>query len=298
MAKEKQEPKRKKKWGDRRGARLMKEIDPVHTYMAHLMPKRCEAEVFIRETVDITNLLEFMKRRNEEGKGPKTTLFHCICTAVAKTISMRPILNRFVSGRRYFMRDQISMAFVAKRQFEDYAEETLVTIFLEDDTDLSIMSQRISGDVQKVRKTDGNKADDILRILQKMPRFVMAFLMWIFRRLDYHGKLPAWFTDNDPNYATVLLSNLGSIKCGAPYHHLSNFGTTSIIVTIGQIHKAEVIDEEGVARVRDVVELGLTLDERIGDGFYFARSVRLLKYILAHPELLDRPITESFDYEY
>ena len=40
------------------------------------------------------------------------------------------------------------------------------------------------------------------------------------------------------------------------------------------------------------------IDERIGDGFYFVRSLRLVKYIFAHPELLDRPLGEPSGFTY
>ena len=41
--------------------------------------------------------------------------------------------------------------------------------------------------------------------------------------------------------------------------------------------------------MKDSVELGLTVDERIADGYYYAKSIRLLKKLLDNPELLERP---------
>lgn len=43
------------------------------------------------------------------------------------------------------------------------------------------------------------------------------------------------------------------------------------------------------------MEFGVTSDERIADGFYFAKSVNLEKYFLTHPKLLDEPISKTFD---
>ena len=48
--------------------------------------------------------------------------------------------------------------------------------------------------------------------------------------------------------------------------------------------------------MRETVELGLTIDERLADGYYYSKSIRLLKHLLEHPELLDRPISEEVDY--
>ena len=48
--------------------------------------------------------------------------------------------------------------------------------------------------------------------------------------------------------------------------------------------------------MRDSVELGITVDERIADGYYYSKSIRLLKKLLENPELLERPLSEGLDY--
>ena len=161
------------------------------------------------------------------------------------------------------------------------------------ETTLEKMRKRIVGDAAQVREKGGNDINDLLDKLAKLPRCVMRFAMCIFRFLDFHGWMPESICRGDSNYATVLLSNLGSIKCNAAYHHLNNYGTNSIVITIGKIHKEQVIDLQGNVSVRDVVTLGATADERIADGFYFAKSLRILEQILEQPELLERPVSTS-----
>ena len=70
------------------------------------------------------------------------------------------------------------------------------------------------------------------------------------------------------------------------------------MVTIGTLHKEERIMPDGSREVRDVVDIGATLDERIADGFYFARSLKLIKHIFANPALLDRPLCEPSEFDY
>ena len=48
--------------------------------------------------------------------------------------------------------------------------------------------------------------------------------------------------------------------------------------------------------MRDSIDLGLTIDERIADGYYYSKTVRLLKKLLAEPELLERPLNEEVEY--
>ena len=72
-----------------------------------------------------------------------------------------------------------------------------------------------------------------------------------------------------------------------------------MMVAIGTLHKEEILMEDGHKEIRNVVDLGVTLDERIADGFYFARSLKLIKHIFAHPELLELPMSvpSGFDYK-
>ena len=71
-----------------------------------------------------------------------------------------------------------------------------------------------------------------------------------------------------------------------------------LMITIGAMHKSPAVMPDGSIEVRDIVDIGATLDERIGDGFYFARSLKLIQHICAHPELLDRPLEEDSCYDY
>ena len=216
-----------------------------------------------------------------------------MATAVGKTVYNRPLLNRFIAGKRMYQRNKITLAFVVKRQFKDEAEESMVITEIDGDTTLEKMSRRILGDADSVRRDDGNGIDDFLSTLSKLPRFIMRFAMCIFRFLDFHGWMPESICKGDNNYATVLLSNLGSIKCNAAYHHLNNYGTNSIVITIGKLHKEQIVNDDGSMSVRDMISVGATVDERIADGFYFAKSIRLLEEILEHPERLEQPISSE-----
>ena len=288
-----------KKRGNRRDGKRVREMDPMHALIPYLMPNRCDSEVYINQTVDVTNLCAYLKTKADPENRYKPTIFHLFVAAVAKTVTHRPLLNRFIAGKRCYERSHISLSFVAKRQFTDHSEESIMILHTNDNTTLDEISKKIVGEVRQARETGQNSTDKLLDTFAKAPRWFMNLFMWVYKKLDYYGKAPRSLTDNDPNFTTVLLSNLGSIKCGAIYHHLNNYGTNSILITIGQIYKTEVIDQRGNREVRDVLDLGITLDERIADGFYFAKSVKLLQHFIENPELLEAPLKEkNFNYEY
>ena len=276
--------KKKKRWGDRRDGRWVREAPGLQTVMAHLMPNRTDCEVYINDTIDATELIKYLEKKNAQHPEYKTTLFHCFILGIARMVKERPLMNRFIQGRRIYERDEISLSFVCKRRFSDNGEEALIV-----------------GDVNETRKSEHSTGgvDALLDAFAKIPRPLLMLLIRIIRWLDFWGLEPDFITEGDPNYTTVLCSNLGSIKCSSVYHHLNNYGTNSIMVTIGTLHKEERILPDGSREERDVVDIGATLDERIADGFYFARSLKLIKHIFANPELLDKPLSEpsGFDYQ-
>ena len=290
----------KRRWGDRRDGRWVREVTGLQCIMSNLMPNRTDCEVCLQDKFDVTELMAYLEKKNASHPDYKTTLFHCILVAVTKMVRERPFLNRFIQGRRTYERYEISLGFVAKRRFADGAEESLMVLTPSDEDTLDTVSRKIVGDTTKMRKSetaDGG-IDATIDVFKKIPRLLLMFVIRCIRWLDFWGLVPKSLTEGDPNFTSVFLSNLGSIKCPAVYHHLNNYGTNSIMVTIGTLHKEELIMPAGTKQIRDVVDFCATLDERIADGFYFARSLKLIRHIFAHPEMLDRPIGEPSGFEY
>lgn len=291
---------KKRKFGDRRDAKRIR-VPAVQSMMGYLYPKRTDNEVYLNDDIDATNLLKYLEKKNKEHPEYKTTLFHCMVVAIARIVRERPHLNRFIQGWRFYERNEISISFVVKRKFRDDAEESLMMLVPKDEDTLDSVSRKIVGDVKETRKSDTATGgiDEMLEKFLKLPHPIFALAIRIIRWLDFWGINLKILTDGDPNYSTVLLSNLGSIRAKSVYHHLNNYGTNSLLITIGTLHDEEVLMPDHTKEIRKMFDIGVTLDERIGDGFYFAKSLRLLHYIFENPELLDKPLGEpsGFDYE-
>ena len=291
--------KQPRKRHDRRDGVLVKNIPSLNVILANLFPSRADCEVYLHQEIDVTDLLRYIDSKNTPDAPYKTTLFHCFVTMVARVCNERSFLNRFVQGGRIYERDEILVSFVAKRRFTDHSEEALMQYRAQADHTLADVSRQIVGEVHEMREQKHAEGlDDTLDKLAAMPRLVLWVFMKCLRMLDFWGKVPQSLTDGDSNYSTVLLSNLGSIKCPSVYHHLNNYGTNSVMITIGALHKGWVRGADGTMEERDFVDIGATLDERIGDGFYFARSLKLFQHICSHPELLERPLGEDSGYDY
>lgn len=293
--------KRKRRFGDRKDAYLVRETDAMHVFMPYLLPNRADNEAVLKEKIDLTEVIKYVEQKNASGPEFKYTVFHVICAATAKVMTLRPKMNYFYSGKRLYERKNLSFAFVVKKRFEDNSPETLAIVDFDRDSEKSpvdFFCEKVKNIVCGVRK-DGKRdgGTDIMDVLKKLPRFVLMLFVRLINILEFYGKLPQSFVKIDPYHASVFVSNLGSIKMNADYHHLANWGTNSFFMIIGEIHKETQTDCKGNEVLKDFVDLGFTIDERIADGVYFAKSVRLLKKLLENPSLLDLPLRAEIDFE-
>ena len=249
-----------------------------------LKPRRSEAEVYISKKIDVSDLVKYMEKKKKDNE--EITYFHLFSTAVAKLVYNKPYLNRFIMGSNKYERNEVTLSFVAKTKFEDDAKELLKVIKIEDDDNVDTISKKIFGSVRKIRSNEISHTDDFVNSLGKLPGVVMSIIVWFVKKLDRFDLLPKSLTENSIYHSSVLISNLGSIHCDGIYHNLTNFGTNSILLTIGEI-KEEACVIDGKIDKRYICDFGITLDERIADGVYFAKSLNLLEYILNNPSMLE-----------
>lgn len=272
---------------DRKDGKYVSFSEPLHAIIPYLFENRTDAEVCIKEQLDITKLKEWVDGYNKK-LDYKMTYFHALNAVFAKTVFNRPLLNRFVQGHRIYERNNVSVAFVAKNKFVDNAKDMIVVLDVLKNENALDLSRRMAIDIFKTKSEGSNDLNKLINRFIKLPRWVLKLVVRVFKWLDYHGWLPESFTKNDSNYATILFSNLGSIKTNSCYHHLNNYGTNSIMITIGVITE---VDNKWY------VDITATIDERIADGFYFAKSLKLVQYLLDNPKLLEEQLGDCVLFE-
>ena len=288
--------KEKRRRGDRRDGRLLRELDSLHFITGIIYPNRCDNEAYISETVDLTALNAWLERRNETAGDFHYTLFHLIVTALAKTIILRPKMNRFIVNRNFYQRNEVSLSFVVKKQFSDQGAEALAVLKAQPEDTVETVHEYIRDQVMFCRSEQVDSSTESMDFLNRLPRFIsktaVRFICW----LDRHGWVPPSMVETDPYYTSCVISNLGSIQLKCGYHHLTNWGTCSLFCIIGEKKLRPFYDEAGNMEMRESLALGLTIDERLADGYYYSRSIQLLRHLLQNPELLERPLAEPVDF--
>lgn len=262
-----------------------------------LKPQRCVSDVYINQKMDLTELCKYVEKKKKEN--PDLTFFHAFLAALGKVYYNRPYLNRFVANRHMYEHKDVVISFVAKIAFEDEAEEMMILVKIDEKDNINTISKKVLNKVKKIRESKKDKLDKAgankaIDVLGKLPNILRVPIVGLLKWTDKVGILPLSLVEDNLYYSSIIVSNLGSIGCGAIFHNITNFGNASALATMGVIQDEEVLIN-GKKEIRKLCEFGVNLDERIGDGFYFLKSIQLLQYIFDNPELLEGDANEKIE---
>jgi pyruvate/2-oxoglutarate dehydrogenase complex dihydrolipoamide acyltransferase (E2) component len=268
----------------RRDGRVIK-MHAMNAMFPYMMKSRTESLVYYNTALDVENLLAYIEKKKTEGVELK--FFQLFVASVVKLFKERPHLNRFVAGRRVYQRNHIKISFIAKKAATDEGEETNVALTFGEKSTFQDVIGRLRKDI-KTAKSDEVKDDDaFIKTIMKLPRFMIRLLCGILNWLDFYFEMPKALADIDPLRCSAYIANLGSIGIEAPFHHLYEWGTCSVFIAIGKIKYMPISLEDGTLVSKKMVEVKVTLDERIADGYYFARSLELMESYLKNPESIE-----------
>jgi len=210
-----------------------------------LKPNRSVSDVYINEKIDVTALMAFLGEK--KAAGDHYTLFHAFLTAIGKVIYNRNRLNYFIQNRHMYEHNEVSIAFVAKMAFEDKSEEIMLHLVLEPEDTMETIREKISKKIGNLRGGHVEKegANTAIDVLGHLPNIIRVPILGIIKFLDKRGMLPAGLIKDNLYYSSMIISNLGSIRCGAIFHNITDFGSSSSLATIGEVRPEKVLLEDG-----------------------------------------------------
>ena len=282
-------------FGRRPDGKRVRDVDPIVQVTPYLMPMRCDAQVFLEHKLDYEMLSRYIVRKAQEGQ--KVTFMHLIAAAYVRAVSQHPEVNRFIYNKQYFARNNCSISFVVLKNPQDpESPECTVRIKFDPTDTLFDVRDRMTAAVEKCREA---KDDEFLIKLAKfvlvVPGFA-TFVVGVGRLLDRYGLLPKFLIDELPFYSGLFITNNASIGLHHVWHHIYNFGNVSQFMGLGSVLKEAFVDNEGKARMRRLLPIGMTADERVCSGAHYAAFFAAVMHGLAHPEELEVP-PESVKYD-
>jgi hypothetical protein len=257
-------------------------VHPYRRMMGFLMRGRNESAVYFEQHLDLTKTLPWIESWNTR-EGARATVFHVVLHGLASVLHERERLNRFTVGRRTFQRKAVFLSFAAKKAMSDDAPLATIKRRFDPGESFRELVGKLTGEIGGARDAKPSAMDKELGVLLALPGFLLAFLIGALKRLYAIGLAPRSLIDTDPLYTSAFVANLGSLKIDAAYHHLYEHGNCPLFVTIGQVAPQPVVDGDRVV-AQPRLTLRYTFDERVEDGLYAARSLKLLAERIEDPE--------------
>ncbi len=275
-------------FGRRSDGKELKHVSPFFRIMPCIMKERNDSQVYFNQDLVLKKMEDYINSKAAENI--KITILDIVFAGIIRILAERPKLNRFVINGRIYARNKITLAITIKKSLTDEGDETTVKVDFDGAENLFEVKDKLQAlIVQNKDKLAVNGTDKIAGILSKIPTAVLKFAVGLFRFLDKRGCLPKSIIEVSPFHTSAVITNVGSLGIDSIYHHIYNFGTTSMFFAIGKKKKSYVFEDEEIYKEK-CINLAFVGDERICDGYYYASSFRALVRYLTHPELLEKNI--------
>lgn len=267
----------------RADGKRIKNADPMYTVAAYIMDKRVDSINMITIDIPVDPIKEYLNEKRKQG----INLSHMavVLAAYIRTLGEFPELNRFVVNKKIYQRNEVAVGMVVLKAGQiDHG--TMSKMYFNENNTIFEVNDIINKYVEENRETpDNNSTEKLIKVLLSVPG-ILPVGVAIFKWLDKHGLLPKSIIDASPFHMSLGITNLASIRTNHIYHHCYEFGTTSIFMAMGNTR--EVPKRKGDEVVFEkCMPIGVTMDERIASGSYFAIAFRRMRHYLRNPELLE-----------
>jgi len=275
-------------FGFRSDGRLVRNIDPIVTLTPYIMPRRDDAQVMTRYDLNFEDMTNYIRQQRKDGH--QITYMSIIIAAFVRTLCEYPDLNRFVVNKRIYARDHVCVSFVTlKKNPDDSVEEALVKVDFHLSDTIYDVTSRLEAAIAQTRKPgEKNKTDKLVKFLLSMP-LLPDVVVALAKLLDRYGLLPSYIHQASPFHTSLFISNMASIGMNYIYHHIYNFGTTSIFLGMGKTEQKLHANADGTCRSRRIMPIGAVIDERICSGGVYSRAFSYMKSLINNPSLLETP---------
>ena len=286
---------KKRRWGDRKDGRWLRDLDPYYALTPFIMKTRNDSCNNFSDSVEITEAERYLRKKRAEGM-PGLGLLHLFIAGYIRVVSQKPAVNRFVSGRRIYARNNIEYVMSIKKEMKSDAGETSIKLKFTPADTLGTVYEKLNAAVDEVRSgKQDTSTDKVAAAFMKLPRFIIQFLINVVLFFDYFGLLPQALLDASPFHGSIIITDLGSLGIPPVYHHLYNLGNLPAFVALGAKRRVNELQADGTVKQKKYLDYTVVTDERICDGFYFAQAFKYMKSYLRHPEVLEEPPEEIIE---
>lgn len=270
------------------GIRIKKEV-PMYLLAPQFMPVRNDAMNMTTIDIPVEPLRKYMNAKRKEGH--HISHMALIMAAYAHLVGEFPSVNRFVQNKRVYQHNDFCISLVVLRPGNTGNDDTMSKLYFTPEDTIFDVQRKIDEYIEvntSGAEEDSNALDKWMGILCSLGG-LLDIAGWLLRFLDRHGWLPRALVDASPFHASLLITNLASIRTNHIYHHVYNFGTTSVSMAMGNMREVPKRGRDGSVELVRCMPIGVVMDERIASGHYLALAFARFKEMLLHPEQLEQP---------
>ncbi|MGN0734879.1 MAG: hypothetical protein ACI4LP_03575 [Anaerovoracaceae bacterium] len=258
--------------------------DAMYELVPYIMPYRYDASNSVTVDIDLDLMQDYIKKCRK--KGINMSHMSIIIAGALRIASQNPFLNRFVMNRKIYARNHFCVSFVTLQPGK--TSDTVNKLYFNLDDDIFTVNQKVQEAIERTQQpTSQNALDKLMASLVRIP-FLVGAAVGVLKFIDKYFTLPFSIINASPFHTSLFITNLASIRTNAIYHHLYEFGTTGIFISMGQPEKKIAKNGETVEETK-IMPLGIVTDERIANGHYYGRCFRELNRYYRNPELLEVP---------
>jgi len=267
----------------RADGRRAKGLTAIERAIPHIMPKRVDAQNYVTEYFDEEIIKEYIRKVKRE-RGVRLTRMSVVIAAYYLAVLRHPYVNRFVMNSRVYDRNHFCVSFVMlKKRADGTPDETTVKVYMTPEDDIFTINDKINAVIEKNSQPTHNNSTDkfasFMLSLPVLPYVVMALL----RFMDRFGLLPRFLIDLSPFHTSMFITNLASINTTHIYHHVYEFGTTSVFLSVGKAipnYLSGDLDKK-------LIPISVVMDERICTGHDYALFNKTFQKFLRDPDSME-----------
>ena len=258
--------------------------DAMYELVPYIMPYRYDASNSVTVDIDLDLMQDYIRKCRK--KGINMSHMSIIIAGALRIASQNPFLNRFVMNRKIYARNHFCVSFVTLQPGK--TSDTVNKLYFSLDDDIFTVNRKVQEAIERTQQpTSQNALDKLMASLVRIP-FLVGAVVGVLKFIDKYFTLPFSIINASPFHTSLFITNLASIRTNAIYHHLYEFGTTGIFISMGQPEKR--IEKNGeTVEEKQIMPLGIVTDERIANGHYYGRCFRELNRYYKNPELLEVP---------
>lgn len=234
--------------------------------------------------MDMTKGLAFIEQFQKKT-GKKLTLTHLLIKGVAKTLAKFPELNVLIRHNRIYTRDHVDIFVQVFSEEKENPDLSGARIRDPHEKSFEEIIEALTKQSQKIRQGEDPNLKTAKNSLYFFPPLLLKWAIHILSYIGYDLNISPSFLKLPPDpFGAAMISNVGMFGLKAGYAPLVPFSRTPMVLVAGKVIKKAVVENDQVV-IRPMLELGVTVDHRIIDGYMAGLAASYLKNLLENPEL-------------